>query len=130
MISNLLQLILHILRKGYRRILLSALCFTSPFSLALPEFTIHIQEHLFSPAELHIPVDQKVKITFINHDSTPEEIDSFDLNREKVVFGNSQASIFVGPLKSGNYHFFGEYHPNSATGIVVVDNDTEPQDGD
>ncbi len=87
---------------------------------AMPEFFIELRDHLFIPQEIKIPAHKKVRITIINHDPTPEEIDSFDLNREKVVFGNSRATIYVGPLPPGEYNFFGEYHPNSALGVVQV----------
>lgn len=89
-------------------------------SAALPETIIEIRNNLFIPQTVMIPANKKVKLIFINHDSTPEEIDSFDLNREKVIFGNSRGSIFVGPLPPGTYEFFGEYHPNTAVGTVVV----------
>jgi len=72
------------------------------------------------PLELIVPAGQKVKLTFVNFDDTPEEIDSFSLNREKVIFAKSRGTIFIGPLKAGEYPFFGEFHPNSAVGKVVV----------
>ncbi|NVK55797.1 MAG: cupredoxin domain-containing protein [Alteromonadaceae bacterium] len=87
---------------------------------ALPEVTIDIRNNLFLPQTVRIPANKKVRLTFINHDPTPEEIDSFDLNREKVIFANSRGTIFVGPLPPGEYHFFGEFHPNSAVGVVLV----------
>lgn len=87
---------------------------------ALPEVVIEIRDHLFIPQTVRIPPNKKVRITFINRDPTPEEIDSFDLNREKVIFGNSKGTIFVGPLPKGRYGFFGELHPNSAIGTVIV----------
>lgn len=88
---------------------------------AIEEITIIIRAHLFYPAEITIPKNQKVKITFENKDDRPEEIDSFDLNREKVVFANSSATIYVGPLEQGRYRFFGEYHPTTAVGFVNVE---------
>lgn len=97
-----------------------ALLLRSEVSLAMPEIVVNIREHLFYPSEITIPANQKIKITFFNHDSTPEELDSFDLNREKVVFGNAKATIFIGPLTPGEYRFFGEYHPASAVGKVLV----------
>ncbi|MBR9790239.1 MAG: cupredoxin domain-containing protein [Gammaproteobacteria bacterium] len=96
---------------------------------ALPEVVIEIRDHLFIPQTVRIPEDRKVRLVFINHDPSPEEIDSFDLNREKVIFGNSKGSIFVGPLPSGSYKFFGELHPNSAVGYVIV-TDEEATDAD
>ncbi|WP_420933203.1 cupredoxin domain-containing protein [Alteromonas sp. A081] len=89
---------------------------------ALPEAVIEIRNHLFIPQIVTVPEGQKVRLVFINHDSTPEEIDSFDLNREKVIFGQSRGVIFIGPLPAGEYGFFGEYHPNSAVGKVIVTN--------
>ncbi|MBU2977393.1 cupredoxin domain-containing protein [Alteromonas sp. C1M14] len=86
----------------------------------MTEITINIRDHLFFPREVTVPANQKVKLYFINHDPTPEEIDSFSLNREKVIFQNSSGSIYIGPLKPGDYPFFGEFHPNSAVGKVIV----------
>ena len=92
---------------------------------AMPEAVIEIRNHLFIPQSVTVPAGQKVRLVFINHDSTPEEIDSFDLNREKVIFAQSRGVIFIGPLPAGEYGFFGEYHPNSAVGKVIVTNDTD-----
>ena len=96
---------------------------------ALPQVVIEIRDHLFIPQTVRIPEGRKVRLVFINHDPSPEEIDSFDLNREKVIFGNSKGSIFVGPLPSGSYKFFGELHPNSAVGYIIV-TDEEATDAD
>ncbi|GFD67448.1 cupredoxin domain-containing protein [Alteromonas sp. KUL106] len=91
-----------------------------PSAWALPEVVVEIKSHLFYPQEVIVPEGQKIKLTFINFDNTPEEIDSFSLNREKVIFANSKGTIFIGPLAPGEYPFFGEFHPNSAIGKVVV----------
>jgi hypothetical protein len=67
-----------------------------------------------------VPANKKFKLVIINHDQTPEEFDSFDLNREKVIFPNSRAVIYVGPLKVGRFGFFGEYNPNTAIGALIA----------
>jgi len=87
-----------------------------------PEFIIEIKNHLFYPANITLPANTKIKLIVINYDETPEQFDSFELNREKVIFGGKQAVIYIGPLSTGSYHFFGEYHPDSARGIVNVKN--------
>lgn len=117
----MLRLLLTVMRSN--RLLLCILLLFTRFPVwaqALPEAIIEIKGNLFFPPEIVIPADRKVKLTFINHDPTPEEIDSFALNREKVIFGNSRGSIYVGPLSPGEYEFFGEFHPNSAVGKVIV----------
>ena len=85
-----------------------------------PLFTISLEKHLFYPDQLIIPANTKIKLIVINHDNTPEQFDSFELNREKVIFPHSQGIIFIGPLAPGEYHFFGEYHQNSALGKIIV----------
>ena len=50
-----------------------------------------------------------------NEDSTPEEFESHQLNREKVIAAGSAASIFIGPLKPGKYAFVGEFHERPRT---------------
>lgn len=85
-----------------------------------PEFTLVIKDHQFVPAELTIPAGVKVKLIVDNQDATPEEFESHELNREKVIPGNSQAKIFVGPLEPGVYPFFGEFHEATAQGKLIV----------
>lgn len=86
----------------------------------IPEFTIEIRNHLFLPAEITIPRETKVKLIIINHDLTPEEFESFELNREKIIMGGRRGIIFIGPLSPGVYPFFGEFYPKTAQGIIKV----------
>jgi len=84
------------------------------------EFTLTIKDHKFEPAELVVPAGQKVKIKVVNADSTPEEFESHELNREKVIPGGATATIFVGPLSAGTYPFFGEFNPKTAQGKLIA----------
>jgi hypothetical protein len=87
---------------------------------ATPIIEIEIRDHLFFPAEIHIPADTKVKLIIINKDPAAEEFESYELNREKVIPGGSKGVIFIGPLRSGEYPFFGEFFPKTAQGRVIV----------
>ena len=86
----------------------------------LKVFYLTLENHVFTPRVIEIPAYQKVRIVIYNKDESAEEFDSFDLNRERVIFAKKQATIFVGPLPPGRYEYFGEFHPNSARGIVIV----------
>ncbi len=86
-----------------------------------PVFNIEIREHLFSPSELRVPANTKIKLLVHNLDSTPEEFESYELNREKVILGGHKAVIFIGPLPVGNYPFFGEFNPKSAQGKIIAE---------
>lgn len=86
----------------------------------LPQFELAIRGHLFYPAELHVPANVKFRLVVVNEDATPEEFESYELNREKVVLGNSRTSIFVGPLPPGEYPFFGEFNMSTAQGKIIA----------
>ena len=107
-----------------RRILLPGLALWMLAGVTLaadkPEFEIEIKNHLFEPAELVVPANVKVKLIVYNRDPTPEEFESYELNREKVIMGTRKAVIFIGPLKPGSYPFFGEFHPKTAQGMIVA----------
>jgi plastocyanin len=87
----------------------------------VPVYQIEIREHLFYPAEVRVPVGQKIKLQVINQDGTPEEFESFELNREKVIMGKRKATIFIGPLHPGEYPYFGEFHPETAQGVIIAE---------
>ena len=50
-----------------------------------PEVALVIKNHRFEPAELRVPAGQKIRLIVHNQDSTPEEFESHELNREKVI---------------------------------------------
>ncbi len=103
--------------------LLITLCFLLP-AVALaqtPEFKITIKDHRFTPAEVRVPANKKVKLVVANEDSTPEEFESHELNREKVIPGKKSAQIFIGPLKPGRYPFVGEFHEATAKGVIIAE---------
>ena len=85
------------------------------------EFSLVIRDHRFEPAELRIPAGKKVKILIDNQDPTPEEFDSHELNREKVIPAKSKAPIFVGPLAPGRYPFIGEFNAQTAKGVLIAE---------
>jgi plastocyanin len=83
-------------------------------------FTIVIKDHRFTPTELTVPAGQKIRLVVENQDPTPEEFESYQLNREKIVPGNGRIVVFVGPLKPGKYEFFGEFNMATARGWLVA----------
>jgi hypothetical protein len=93
---------------------------STPLWAAVPEFELVIRDHLFFPSTLEIPAGVKVRVLVHNQDETPEEFESYDLNREKVIPGNTSTVIFIGPLKPGEYVFFGEFYPRTAQGKVIA----------
>jgi hypothetical protein len=103
-----------------RNILIGITFFVIPAVAHAADYTLTIKDHRFTPEVLEIPSGQKVRIMVVNNDPTAEEFESYELNREKVVSGNSQINVFVGPLDPGTYPFFGDFHKDVANGKIVV----------
>ena len=89
-------------------------------SAADADITLIIKDHRFQPAEINIPAGKKIVLQVINQDGTPEEFESYTLNREKVVAGNSSIKVYIGPLEIGKYPFFGEFNQATAQGVIVA----------
>lgn len=92
----------------------------SAWAAEIVEFSLIIKNHQFEPAKLVVPAGKKVKLLIDNQDSTPEEFESHVLNREKVILGNSKGVVLIGPLKPGQYNYFGEFHESTAKGVIVA----------
>lgn len=93
-----------------------------PFAAVAADDTylLIIKDHRFQPTEISIPVGKKIKLLVDNQDATPEEFESHSLNREKVIAGNSKATIYIGPLKAGRYTFEGEFNAKTAQGVIIA----------
>jgi hypothetical protein len=98
-----------------------AILATSALAADQPVFELVIKDHRFEPERIVIPANTKVKLLVHNQDATPEEFESYELNREKVIVGNTSATIYVGPLDPGEYPFFGEFNPDTAQGVLVAE---------
>lgn len=82
---------------------------------------LRIKDHRFQPAELKVPAGRPILLQVRNDDPTPEEFESKTLRVEKVIPGNSEATIRLRALEPGRYRFFGEFNEATAQGFVVVE---------
>jgi plastocyanin len=85
------------------------------------EIRVAIKDHQFSPSEVRVKANTKLKLIISNEDATAEEFESFSLNREKVVRAGQSITIFLPPLRPGSYDFFGDFHPDTAKGKVIAE---------
>jgi hypothetical protein len=85
----------------------------------LTNIDVTIKDHRFSPSEIHVSVGKPTMLTIKNEDPTPEEFDSSALKVEKVIVGGRSATVRLRPLGAGRYPFMGEYHPDTAQGVVI-----------
>jgi len=108
---------------NYIKNLALAVIFITPAAAyaADQEYTLTIRDHRFEPAELRVPAGQKIRLTVDNQDASPEEFESHELNREKIVPPKSKAVIYVGPLQPGRYPFFGDFNPATTRGVLIAE---------
>lgn len=90
-------------------------------SAEIKEYKIVIKDHKFIPHNLDIPVNEKVKLVVENQDKTIEEFESHDLKREKIIGGGKSVNIYIGPLETGVYKYFGEFNAKTAQGTITVE---------
>jgi hypothetical protein len=99
----------------------AALLLAATPAFADGSIAVTLQNHKFSPAEIHVKANAPAVIKLTNKDSTAEEFDSSSLQVEKVVAGNSSGDVRIRALAPGKYPFMGEYHSATAEGFVIAD---------
>jgi hypothetical protein len=82
---------------------------------------VTIKDHRFSPAEIHVAANKPVQLRIDNQDPSAEEFDSTALQVEKVFAGASRGVVRLRPLAPGRYPFIGEYHSDTAQGVVIAE---------
>ena len=106
------------MRVSILAIVLAAL---SVASVHAQEFNIVIRDHKFEPQEIRVPAGKRVSIHITNEDASPEEFESRTLKVEKVIPGKSKGVVRIGPLAPGRYEFIGEFHADTAKGVVIAE---------
>ena len=82
--------------------------------------TLTFRNHRFEPARIEVKAHTKFKLLVTNADSTADEFESTDLNREKLMSPGQTVTIFLGPLEPGEYKFFGDFHQDTAQGVLIA----------
>lgn len=85
-----------------------------------PEVALIIRNHRFEPATLTVPANTPFKVKVTNRDTEPSEFESTDFNREKIVLPGGTITVFVGPLKPGQYRFYDDFHQSTGQGVLIA----------
>ncbi len=105
----------------------SGLIFLASFVLSvnawagLPAYKLTIKDGRFEPETITVPARTRFKIVITNEGPGPEEFESKELRKESVIAPGVTRSVIFAPLKPGRYRFFGEFHPETAQGHLVVE---------
>jgi hypothetical protein len=105
------------------RIALAAAAFALAATPVLADgpIPVTLKDHRFTPATIHVKAGQPAIIALTNNDDQAEEFDSTALKVEKVVAGRSAGNVRLRPLAPGKYPFMGEYHAQTAQGVVIAE---------
>jgi len=82
---------------------------------------VSLKNHRFTPATIHVKAGVPNVIALTNNDDAAEEFDSTSLKVEKVVASHSSGNVRLRPLSPGKYPFMGEYHSETAQGVVIAE---------
>jgi plastocyanin len=82
---------------------------------------VTIKDHRFTPSEIHVKAGQPADLNIKNEDQFAEEFDSTALKIEKVIAGGGEGTVHLRPLDPGRYPFMGEYHSDTAQGVVIAE---------
>ncbi|WP_456374956.1 cupredoxin domain-containing protein [Thiolapillus sp.] len=87
---------------------------------SLPAYPLVIADGRFSPEVVEVKAGQRFKLVITNKGPGPEEFESRELRKEKVLAPGVTRSLVFAPLKAGEYRFFGEFHPDTAQGRIIA----------
>jgi len=113
-------------RESKSPMLKSAVLFAAAFLFASPALAdgpipVTLKNHRFTPSVIHVKAGVPNVIVLTNDDDTADEFDSTSLKVEKVVAGHSSGNVRLRPLSPGRYPFMGEYHSDTAQGVVIAE---------
>ncbi len=86
----------------------------------LPAFQLSVINGHFHPETIEVPAGKKFKIVVKNEGTSPEEFESIELRKETVLAPGVTRAVAFAPMKPGTYKFFGDFHPDTAKGQIVV----------
>jgi len=101
-------------------LLFSGVFFCSVSQAGLPAYKLIIKAGYFQPETITVPAHTRFKIVISNLGPGPEEFESKALRKESVIAQGVTRSVVFAPLKPGRYPFFGEFHMQTAQGIIFV----------
>lgn len=97
-----------------------AMTLNSSYAQDLPSYALTAANGRFQPETIEVPAGQRFRIVVTNKGPGPEEFESRELRKETVLAPGVTRSLVFAPLKPGVYRFFGEFHPDTAKGQIVV----------
>jgi hypothetical protein len=98
---------------------LGAAAFGAARAEDLATYSITLKNHRFTPNEIHVPSGKPFFIIVTNQDDSADEFEMSNPAIEKVVPPGQQGKVRMRPLGAGRFAFFGDFHRETAQGVIV-----------
>jgi hypothetical protein len=85
----------------------------------LAAYSITLKNHRFTPAEIRVPTGKPFFVIVTNQDDTADEFEMSNPAIEKVIPPGEQGKVRMRPLGPGRFVFFGDFHRDTAQGVIV-----------
>jgi len=85
----------------------------------LQTYSVTLKNHRFTPTEIHVPTGKPFFVSIKNLDDTAEEFEMHAPAIEKVIPPGEEGKARIRPLGPGRFPFFGDYHQDTAQGVIV-----------
>jgi hypothetical protein len=85
----------------------------------LTTYSITLQNHQFTPAEIHVPAGKPFIVVVTNQNDSPDEFEMLLPARERPLEPGQQGKVKIGPLNPGRFPFFGESDPDDEQGAFI-----------
>lgn len=86
----------------------------------MPTYQLTAKSGRFYPETIEAPAGKRFRIAIKNEGPGPEEFESLELRKETVLAPGVTRTLVFAPMRPGTYKFFGEFHPDTAKGQIVV----------
>lgn len=87
----------------------------------LVERHLRIKNGRFYPELITVPAETRIRLVISNEGPGPEEFESIPLRKETILAEGVTRKVIIAPLSPGKYPFFGEFHMETAKGVISVE---------
>jgi len=85
------------------------------------ERALLIKDGHFQPETITVPAGKRIRLVVTNAGPGPEEFESLSLRKETVLAQGVTRNVIIAPLRPGEYPFIGEFHMETAKGLLKAE---------
>lgn len=107
-------------RRQFALLLAATALLATPAMAEDRTYKLTLKDHKFTPSEITIPANTKVRFLVKNLDKTAAEFESDDFKAEKLIPAGKEVLVFIPALKPGIYEFHDEFNEAASKSKLIV----------